>query len=381
MSDRSIRFLVVTVDYPPIEGGISTVAANVSRELASLGHEVTVIAPRVNGRDADGPDPPVRVIRFGGYRLGWLRLLPLVRAAWPHVPHHDFIVCLNVAYGGLFGLLAKTLFGAHYAVFAYGFEFLKFKRVLPVAWLYRLIYGQARKVIAISGFTRESLIEFGTRKTKIVTILPGARSETPVSADRINDVRNRYVLEGRRVILAVGRLVPRKGHLALIRAMPYVLDREPNAHLVVVGRGPAVSSCSREAVKLGVRGHVTFAGRLPDEDVAALYALCDVFALPTGEEAGGHVEGFGLVFAEAQAFGKPVVAGLSGGVTDAVIDGETGLLVEPENPQQLADAVSSLLSNPDLSRRLGENGRRRVERELNWREFTRKLIIALESRP
>lgn len=381
MNARFLRFLVVTVDYPPIEGGISTLAANVSRELATLGHEVTVVAPHIDARDPEGPNVPVRVVRFRGYTLGWLRLFPLIRTAWPHVPHHDYILCINVAYGGLFGLAAKTLFGAHYAVFAYGFEFLKFKRLPPLAWLYRLIYSQARKVIAISTFTRESLIEFGAREMKIVTILPGAQSERPISADRINEARTRYVLDGKRVILAVGRLVPRKGHLALIRAMPRVLDSEPNAHLVVVGRGPAVSSCSREAVKLGVREHVTLAGRLSEEELAALYALCEVFALPTGEEAGGHVEGFGLVFAEAQAYAKPVVAGRSGGVMDAVIDGETGLLVEPENPQQLADALSSLLHNPDLSRRLGENGRRRVERELNWREFTRKLIDAIETRP
>jgi phosphatidylinositol alpha-1,6-mannosyltransferase len=196
----------------------------------------------------------------------------------------------------------------------------------------------------------------------------------------MHGVAHGLVLEGKRIILSVGRLIPRKGHLALIHALPRVLERVPDACLVIVGRGPMMSACSRAAQDLKVREHVRLPGRLPDVEVDALYQLCDVFALPAGEGEGGHVEGFGLVFCEAHAHGKPVIAGSSGGVPEAVLDGETGILIEPDDVEALADALIQVLRDPELARRLGEAGRRRVESELNWRVFALRMMDAFEER-
>ena len=123
-----------------------------------------------------------------------------------------------------------------------------------------------------------------------------------------------------------------------------------------------------------MEGFVHLPGYLPDDTLQALYQTCTCFALPTGEDEDGQVEGFGLVFTEAHAHGKPVVAGRSGGVVDAVLHEKTGLLVPPGNPEKLAEALRRILENPDLAEALGSAGKKRVQEQLNWDVFAEKLI-------
>ena len=374
-----MRILIPTVDYPPIRGGISSVALHVSRELARLGHEVMVVAPRFPGVDAFDQAEPVKVLRFRGYRFGWLRLVPLLIAVRPYLKKSDLVLAVNVAYGGIIGLWARRG-GMRYVAFAYAYEFLKFRRRRLLGALLRRVYSNARGVVAISRFTRDNLLEFGVPAEKIEVIHPGAPAVREFCAEDIARIKRRFAADGGRVILGVGRFVPRKGHITLVRAMPRILERIPDAVLVLVGEGPCLYDAVYEANELGVRNSVLFPGSLSEDDLAGLYHACEVFALPTGDLGAGQVEGFGLVFAEAQAYGKPVVAGRSGGVVDAVLDGETGILVEPDQPEALADAILSLLENPARAQELGENGRRRVETELNWTRFTERLLEMVEAR-
>lgn len=373
-----MRILIPTVDYPPIEGGIATVALELSRELAAMGHEVTVIAPAFPGMDAFDAAEPARVIRFPGYHLGWLRFFPLWRTAWPLTRQTDLILAINVAYGGVIARLARLRRGAPYLAFAYAYEFLKFKRAPLIRALLRSVYGHAAATAAISRYTRRNLELFGVSQDDIVLIRPGARLPVPVSTEAVRAVRQRFDIGEGRMILSVGRLIPRKGHITLVRAMPQILDRHPNTHCVMAGRGPCMEECAEKARALGIEGQAHFPGYVDDATLAALYAACDVFALPAGEDERGQVEGFGLVFSEAHAHGKPVVAGRSGGVPDAVLDGETGFLVEPQNPEALADRIIAILDDPALAARLGNAGRRRIEEELNWRVFAEKALEAVQ---
>lgn len=375
-----MRILVPTADYPPIEGGISSVALHTSRELAAMGHEVTVVAPRFPGQTAFDEAEPVNVVRYGGYWLGWFRFLPMLLKTWPRVRRSDLVLAINVSSGGVIGLLGHWLHRTRYAAFAYAYEFLRFRRFSLAAWLLGRVYRRASVVIAISSFTRDKLIAFGVQPEQIEIVWPGATPRRKLPETAVESVRKKYTLDTPHVILAVGRFVSRKGHLTLVRAMPRILERFPNAVLVLVGRGPELSPTVREACKLGVRDQVVFPGYVSEEDLAALYQTCELFALPTGAGPRGQVEGFGLVFTEAYAYGKPVVAGRSGGVEDAVIDGETGLIVEPEDPAALAEAILSIMEDPEFANRLGEHGRIRVETELNWTRFTEGLLAAVESR-
>ena len=371
-----MKILMPTADYPPIEGGISTLTRETARQLAELGHEVTIVAPRFDGMEEFDRNEPVEVARYRGYGAGWLRIAPMLAASWPRLRETDLVLGVNVSYGGVIGLLGRKRFKKPYLAFAYAYEFLKFKRNPAAAGILRRVYAQSAATVAISEYTRENLENFGVRAERIKVIHPGANPAPPPDPEAVRRVKHKFAIEDGRPILAVGRMVARKNHVVLVRAMPRVLERFPNAVLIIAGNGPTMQQTVQEAWRVGVRDNVVLPGRVSDADIGLLYDACELFALPTGQDVRGQVEGFGLVFSEAHAHGKPVVAGRSGGVVDAVIDGETGLLVDGSSHDEIAEAICRLMADPELARRFGENGRQRVEKELNWRRFAERLLEA-----
>ncbi len=375
-----MKILVLTADYPPIRGGIATVALEVCRALRDAGHEISIVAPDFPDQDALDQAEGFPIRRFRGYGLGWARVVPMAIASLGWLRNHDLILAINASHGGVLAMLARSIGGAPYLTFGYAYEFLRFEGVPLFGPLLRRVYNRALAVVAISQFTRDAMERFGVAPARLSVILPGAPPVQDISADHRARVANAYIPDNKRVLLSVGRLIPRKGHETVLRALPSVLERFPDTVWVVVGEGPVKSSLARLANDLGVRERVRFAGNADDDDVAALYEACDVFVLPTGTDEGGHVEGFGLVFVEANAYGKPVVAGRSGGTVDAVLHGETGLLVEPGDAEALATAIATMFDDPVYAQSLGEAGRRRVEIELNWKRFTEQLLALVAER-
>jgi phosphatidylinositol alpha-1,6-mannosyltransferase len=180
------------------------------------------------------------------------------------------------------------------------------------------------------------------------------------------------------VILTVGRLAERKGHDIVLRALPTVLRKFPETRYLIVGTGPEEQRLRHLAVELGVAEQVVFAGRMPDEDLPDCYAACDVFVMVSREiPAKGDVEGFGIVYLEANAQGKPVVGARSGGVADAVEDGVTGLMVDSTDPENVADAILRLLANKDWAACLGIQGRNRVRTEFSMEVLARRMQSVL----
>jgi phosphatidylinositol alpha-1,6-mannosyltransferase len=186
-------------------------------------------------------------------------------------------------------------------------------------------------------------------------------------------VRERHGLGSSPVVLCVSRLVPRKGQDTLIRSMEFVRNLVPDAVLVVAGGGPYRPKLEAEAARAPT-GSVVLAGEISDEDAPRYYAAADVFAMPCRSRWGGlEVEGFGIVFLEAAATGKAVVAGRSGGADEAVVDEETGLLVEGREPKAVALAVARLLTDRQIADRMGSAGRARAENEFAWPILARRL--------
>ncbi len=370
-----------TADWPPIEGGISTVAYETARELAAMGHEVTVVAPYFPDMRPRDTAEPVRVLRFHGYGAGWFRVAPMLVKTWPLIKDTDLVLAINASHGGLIAWLARGFHKKPYVTFAYAYEFMRFRRTPVFRELLRDIYEDSAFVCAISAFTAKNLEEFGVRPELIELNRPGAPLAAKVGEEEVTSIRQRLLLGDGPILLSAGRLVPRKGHVTIVEALPAVLESFPNAVVVMAGRGPAVSDASRRAAELGVRDSIRMPGYVSDTDLAALYTLCDVFVLPAGADDRGQVEGFGLVFLEANAYGKPVIGGRSGGTPDAVLDGVTGLLIEPNDPVALAGAVLRLLNNPAESRRLGERGRERARTEFTWRRFCESLTTRFKMLP
>jgi len=183
-----------------------------------------------------------------------------------------------------------------------------------------------------------------------------------------------------RIILTVGGLVARKGHDMVIRALPRLRQTVPDVMYLIVGDGPYRTQLETLAVALGVQDHVIFVGKVPGEYLPDIYALSDVFVMPSREQLNVcDVEGFGIVFLEANACGKPVVGGRSGGIPDAIIDGVTGLLVNPHDPEDIANALARLLTDGDLAVRIGRQGRLRVASDFNWARLGRRVRGILDS--
>jgi phosphatidylinositol alpha-1,6-mannosyltransferase len=240
------------------------------------------------------------------------------------------------------------------------------------------VYGSSRReeliaalsgadaVITVSRYALERLKELGLRAKRTEVITNGVSFKNFDPPEAGEEVRRRLGLEGKKVILSVGRLQAVKGFDSVIRALPRIIERVPEAVYLIVGSGPEEIPLWSLASDLGLEERVIFTGEVPHGKLGrredAYYQACDLFAMPSREDpATGQVEAFGIAHLEAGACGKPVVGGLSGGTPEAVADGESGLLVDPEQPGRVADAVIRILTSPELARSMGETGRRRAE--------------------
>jgi phosphatidylinositol alpha-1,6-mannosyltransferase len=180
-----------------------------------------------------------------------------------------------------------------------------------------------------------------------------------------SQVRARYGLDGRRWLLSVARLTAHKGIDTALRVLAGFGDRYPDLGYVVVGSGDGLSQLEALARELGVRDRVSFLGSVPDHDLAAIYNCAEVY-LGLSRIMPERVEGFGISLVEASASGVPVLATRTGGIPEAVREGETGLLVEADQPEQISAALRLLLDDRVLACRLGAAGRRAVESFYNW---------------
>ncbi len=181
--------------------------------------------------------------------------------------------------------------------------------------------------------------------------------------------------KGLPIVLAVGRMIERKGFPVLVRAAERLRGR---ARVVIVGGGEYGPVVQKEIERRGTGDVVELAGRLSNADLRDLYERCAVLCLPAIVDSRGETEGLGVVLVEAMSHGKPVVASRLGGIIDAVSDGETGILVPPEDPDTLADALLRVIEEPGLARRLGEAGRERAKKVFSWNGIAERHLELYE---
>jgi len=283
------------------------------------------------------------------------------------------------------------------AVVAHGMEITKNqhrpRRRTGIRWT----FGSADLAVAVSRFTRERILDSGVPPDQVSVLPCGVDPDRFRAGDRAA-ARARFGFGGRPVVLTLARLVSRKGHDLVIRALPEVRRAVPDVLYVIAGpehrpsspragvprRAGAASYEERLralARECGVEDAVRFLGYVGDGALPDLYAAADVYAMPSRhDEAGGNFEGFGISYLEANACGVPVIGAATGGVADAVVDGVTGWLIPPEDVPSLAARLGGLLADPAAARRMGEAGRQRVLREFTWDRVAGLFLDALESK-
>ena len=364
------RTLLVTNDFSPKVGGIQRTLESLVRALPA--DRISVIAPAWDEARAFDATAPFGIVREPS------------RFIWP-TPSFGSRLLGEVASGGvevvLFGdafplaLLGPGLAerGVPYLVAAHGFDY--WLSTVPIAHgvMKRMTSRAARVAVMCSEFIARRVRTAVPRGVPVSVLYPGADVERFRPDLPTRDLRERHGIGDRPLIVCVSRLVPRKGQDMLIRSMREVQRRVPEAALLIVGAGPFERKLRRLAERAPHRS-VSFVGEVPEEDLPRYYAVGDVFAMPCRTRVGGlEVEGWGNVFVEAAACGRPVVAGDSGGARETLVHGETGLLVDGTDEGGVADALASLLEDPAYARKLGKAGRARVEREHTWPRAAERL--------
>jgi phosphatidylinositol alpha-1,6-mannosyltransferase len=224
---------------------------------------------------------------------------------------------------------------------------------------------QADAVVAVSQWTGRRVLESGIASEKLKIIYNGVDHNRFFPGDADGSIQARHSLAGKRVILTVARLDPRKGHETVLRAIPAICREIPNLVYLIVGDGPGRAALEELVRALRIDEHVIFTGEVGEREVPAYYRTCDLFVQPNRRTIDGDDEGFGLVFLEAAACQRAVVGGRSGGVPEAVIDGTTGILVDGHSVEETTAAIIQLLANPELANRMAIEGWLR-SRRFNW---------------
>jgi phosphatidylinositol alpha-1,6-mannosyltransferase len=224
----------------------------------------------------------------------------------------------------------------------------------PERWLLKWCYSRARGIAVPSQYTRDNIWKYAKQKYPIDIIHNGVRYDRFQKDVDTESIRKTY--HGKRILLTVGGLWGRKGHDLVIRSLPEVLKAHPNTVYVIVGDGTARGELEQLATQCGVRDKVDFVGRKSGDELVAYFQACDVY-VHTPRVTGLKFEGFGIVYLEASACGKPIVATDAGGIRDAVIDGVTGLIAGNEDVDGIAKRIVQILSDDGLAKRLGEQGK------------------------
>lgn len=379
-----MRLLFVTQDFPPDIGGIQTYSWEVAHRLTDRAFSLHVVAPARPGAASLDAKGPFSISRVSGRPdlLPLTGLFPVCRAAQHRKPD----VALHAQWQTVgTSVLARALTGwpRHIACAAHGRELLfnPFDGLPVLSALYshfrRWTLSQVDAALPVSRYTAGFLRAMGVPPQRL-RVVPNGTDPDRFHPQPEASVRARLGLEDCSVLLTVGRLVPRKGVDTVLRALPRVAENVPNVTYLVVGTGPDRERLERLARRLQIQDRVQFLGEVPHDELPDFYSAADLFVMPA-REAPPDVEGFGLVFLEANACGTPVVGARTGGIPDAIAEGETGLLVPAGAPTPLAETLTQLLTDPARLAALGERGRRRAVQEASWDHVADTLFDALSA--
>lgn len=352
VSDRLLKVLAISPDYPPAIGGIQLLFHRVLKYASQLQTRVVTITPQraATANVAAGEDV-VRVPLIRDHRLEVILMNgAAVREALRFRP--DLVLSAHIVCTPAAATIARIL-RVPTVLYVHG------KEVGASPGIARFGLRTSSAVIAVSSYTRSLALQAGVDETKVHVIPPGVDTSDPVRSERRR--------LDRPTVLTVARLEDRyKGHDVMVRALPLIRARVPDAQWVIIGDGQLRGEILELAESIGVADSVVMLGSVSDAERNLWLDQSHVFAMPSRLPAGRAAgEGFGIVYLEAGVHGLPVVAGNVGGAVDAVVDGHTGILVDPTSSVDVADAICRLLLDQETARRMGEVGSRRAE-EFSW---------------
>ena len=365
------KLLVLSELFLPTKGGTAVWAAEVYRRLG--GKEIHIVTADVPGAAEVDAVHPNTLHRLNLKRVPWLKPESLAmyakfffKSLTLALTHRfDAIHAFRALPEGLVAWAVARLTFRAVVIYAHGEELTTWGKGGKYKAM-RFALRHADTVIANSEFTRQELLNMGVLAKRIVLINPGVDVERFRPGLPCDDLKQQIGLSaGEKLILSVGRLSRRKGFDMVVRSMPQLVSQGISVRYALIGIGEDHDYLTNLARELSVSDRVHLLGHVSQDDLPRWYNACDVFAMPN-REIEGDTEGFGMVFIEAAACGKPALAGNAGGAGSAVVQGETGVLVDGREDGQVAESLRRILAENVLAQRLGQQGFLRIQERFSW---------------
>jgi len=370
-----MRTLLVTLEFPPFHGGIANYYGNLAKNWPA-GGELAVL------------DNNQGELMSAGGRFPWFKafgaLAKRLQADQGSGIDIDYVLVGQILPLGTVAWLLSYFRPFRYGVFLHGMDFNAAMKTRRKRFLAGLIMRRADKILCANTYVATLAGAFypdGRAKTQVVhpgvagsgeSALAESAAVPVVHSSGIPKQPAQYDLDGKEVLLSVGRLVKRKGVDMTITAIAQMTEAErQNLLYFIAGKGPD-EEYLKALVPESLQDKIIFLGGVSEADKWSWLERADIFVMPA-RDMDGDIEGFGIAYLEANLVGKPVIAGASGGVRDAVVDGENGLLVDPENVDSIKTAILRLASDAALRDQLGRQGRERAKKKFNWPSQARKI--------
>lgn len=403
-----MKISVITSTYPRYQGdGVGSFIHSMLANLVQLGHEVTVFAPYDPEVVHDWQsDVDVRRIRYilpahwsrlgharslsGDIRLQWhaypLVILFSVVAIFHLVQQIrrdkvDVIYAQWLVPGGFIGAIVSRLTGVPLVVNLHGSDIFVAERYAIFRPMVHFIFRTACHIIACSTDLAQRVIGLGLPVSNATVIPYGVDIDRYVPNPQLRGRMREQLLipDSQLVIMAMGRLVYKKGFSYFIRAAALVLKQFPNAHFIIAGDGDLRGELESIARSLGIEGNISFTGHIPWNNTPAYLSMVDIFVVPSVIDQAGNVDGLPNVLLESLASGCVVVASQVAGIPEVIRDGENGLLVPQKDAAALADALHRLLMDVELCRRLSDTARLTAVAQFGWVQTAAKVTSILHT--
>ncbi|RLC37773.1 hypothetical protein DRH27_03525 [Candidatus Falkowbacteria bacterium] len=356
--------LLFTLEYPPFKGGVANYYGNLVKNWPEPAN-IHVLNNENN-----------KLIRRH-IRPKWLLAIFVL---WLDIYRKkiNHILVGQVLPLGIVAYLVSKFTPVTYSLFFHGMDFNYALKTKRKKWITEKIIKKSSHIICASSYTAKLVKNFinSEMPEKIVVVNPGI---DPVALqalslaepkNKIEELRLKHHLENKFILFTVGRLVKRKGQDMVIKAVNILNEKMPDLCYYIAGDGPDKDYLKDLAKN---NSNIVFLGKITEEEKSAWLRVCGIFIMPS-REIEGDFEGFGIVFLEAALAGKPVLAGRSGGIEDAVIDYETGILTDPGSVDDIAGGIVELKNSPMLRMELGENAIRRTVNEFSWNKQIIKIF-------
>ena len=370
--NQSLDVVLVTHEFPPERGGAGVYCQEIAEGARKIGINIELLAPKGS---VTNDNFKTTTLPWAGSQ-SWKSSIQLFFFLRKFLNRTEKKVIFHIADPGVCVALIRFSFlfprETQFMITIHGSELLKFTRNPIKKFFFQIFLSKCSKVHLLSKFNYKNCVKlFPSTKAKL-KVIRGAPSRV-VKLERYNCLKNDSLPN--LVLLCVGRIHPRKGQYELIKAAS-ALPQKIASKLEIVFVGPIgnqsyFSEITKEYQKF--KGQIDFKGDLPLGDLRVCYQNADIFCLcPTVQK--NSIEGFGFVYLEASSFGLPILATRTGGVEDAVIEGKTGLIADPDKPGELIEKLLSLVEGKDLRKKLGENGKLWAKQH-SWENIAQKLYL------